>query len=158
MEEIGRKKMSNLTLDYTPGRDSCAFYIAEVIPGSGSDYNTLNLHVSTDCCQTFTTYSYLLSPDVGLKDNEVDKGGLSVSPNPASQWVSIGYTLKHSGKAAIAIFTSDGIKADGFETNYQSAGSRTLTYDCTKLKPGFYTIVLTSTDGLMKSGKMVISR
>jgi hypothetical protein len=140
----------------TAGRSPCSYYIAALVPTTGSEYYTLNLYSSNDCGQTFSHYSYLLTPDVGIKDEE--KSGFNVSPNPASGLVSLTYALEKAGNITIGIYSMEGKLLDKINTEQQKPGSNTIEYNCYKLRSGFYQVVLTSENGIKKTGKLVIAR
>lgn len=142
---------------FTAARDSCKFYIVDRWWNGEPDY-TLNIYVSTDCGESYTKYTYMLPTYVGIAESKKAISNLAFSPNPAKDFVSIGYKQDKPGKITLRFYSNDGKLVDNFTTEKQNQGEQSLNYQCGKLKPGIYSIVIQNAGGETQTGKFVVTK
>jgi hypothetical protein len=145
-------------LSFTAGRGVCKFYIAIVTTTPGSTYNTLTILYSDDCAEAFAPYYHLLSPDVGIEENKILPSILSVSPNPASETVTITYELRKPGNVRLEIFSPEGRKVKVVNEGYKARGKNSCQLICSNLSPGIYNLVLKTEQEVSTSTRLVIIR
>jgi len=143
---------------FTAGRGSCTFYIANLKTTPNSTYYTLQILSSADCGETFTTYEYLLTPDVGLKnDIKASVSQVRISPNPASDKITLNCMIAAPTDITIAVYNSLGkcvVQTASKKEN--SDFERTINIE--SLPPGFYSIQMKSKESTLVTGKFIISR
>lgn len=143
---------------FTAGRGSCKFYIANLLTVSNSVYYKLQIQFSSDCGETFTTYEYMLTPDVGLQKNAfagVNK--VTITPNPASQKITLNYPVAKSSEIEIVIYNSLGQCVLYLAPSWE-ADNIEKTINIENLKQGLYSIQLQSAGSIIATGKFIISR
>ncbi|HNX90100.1 MAG TPA: T9SS type A sorting domain-containing protein [Paludibacteraceae bacterium] len=145
-------------LSFTAGRGACKFYIAIVTTTPGSTYNTLTILYSDDCAEAFAPYYHLLSPDVGINENDVLPSVLSVSPNPASEIATITYKLRKPGNVQLEIFSPEGRKVKVINEGYKARGKNSCQLISSNLSPGIYNIVLKMEREVLTSTRFVVIR
>lgn len=143
---------------FTAGRGACKFYIAVVKTTPGSPYETLTILYSDDCADTFIPYYHLMSPDVGINENDILPSVLSVSPNPASEIATITYELRKPGKVQIEIFSSEGRKVKVINEGCKTEGKNSCQLICSNLSPGIYSIILQTEQEVLASTRFVVIR
>jgi len=144
--------------EFTAGRGSCKFYIANLLTVSGSAYYKLQIQFSADCGETFTTYEHMLTPDVGLPEKALaGVNKVTITPNPASQLITLSCQLAKSSEMEIAVYNSTG-QCVLRTTSSWEAGYIEKTINIESLKQGFYSIQLQSEGSTFASGKFIISR
>lgn len=143
---------------FTAGRSTCKFYIANLQSVSGSTYYKLQILFSSDCGETFSTYEHLLTPDVGLKEDVMEGlNKVNISPNPASQMISISYQIAKPAEIEIEIYNSLG-KCVFHTVPSWEASSFEKSINIENLKQGFYSVQLQSGGSTNATGKFIISR
>ena len=95
--------------DFTAGRDSCSFYYFDITMGYNEIPTKLSVFYSADCGETFTTYEHMLTPDVGLQENALaGVNKITITPNPASQQITLSCPFAKSSEMEIAVYNSTG--------------------------------------------------
>jgi hypothetical protein len=142
---------------FTAGRGNCKFYVASTKNYPGELYNTLQIMYSSDCGETFTTYEYLLSPDVAVK--QISEGNFSeieISPNPASDKIKVNSRLTEPSKCSICIYNSSGsIVMQKPEREY--TGEIREEIDVQKLTNGIYYLAINSLNQTFKPVKFIVN-
>jgi len=134
---------------FTAGRGLCKFYIANLNPTPGSQYNTLQIYSSSDCGVTFTLKEYQLTPDVGLPET-LSKSQVLISPNPSTNKISI--ECKNTvGEISIEILDGEGRQVMG--KNYPN--QEIIDIDISSLKAGIYLLKMHSKNRV-EASKLVI--
>ena len=143
---------------FTAGRGSCKFYIANLLPVSGSAYYKLQIQFSSDCGETFTAFEHMLTPDVGVKESTVAGfNAVTISPNPASKLINLSCPIATSSEIEIVIFNSLG-KSVLSATSSPEAGHIEKTINIESLKQGLYSVQLQSGGATFATGKFIITR
>jgi len=144
--------------EFTAGRGSCKFYIANLLTVSGSAYYKLQIQFSADCGETFTTYEHMLTPDVGLQENALaGVNKITITPNPASQQITLSCPFVKSSEMEIAVYNSTG-QCVLRTTSTQKVGYIEKTINIESLKQGLYSAQLQSGGSTVASGKFIITR
>jgi aminopeptidase N len=81
----------------------------------------------------------------------------SIAPNPGKDKVEINYNLEKPTEVKLTVYNMTGSKVSALNQGLQIPGDHSLTMDVSALKPGVYTCVLQTTDGV-NSAKMIIAR
>ena len=135
---------------FTAGRGLCKFYIANLNPSPGSQYNTLQIYSSSDCGVTFNLKEYQLTPDVGLPETPSSKSQILISPNPATNKISI--ECKDTvGEISIEILDVQGRQV--MENKYSN--QEIIDMDISTLKAGIYLLKMHSKNRI-EASKLVI--
>lgn len=143
---------------FTAGRGSCKFYIANLLTVSNSVYYKLQIQFSFDCGETFTTYEHILTPDVGIKEKvEAELNKVIISPNPASQKITLSCPVAKSAEIEIVIYNSLGKCVLHTDPSWE-AGSIEKTINIEDLKQGLYSVQIQSAGSTIATGKFIISR
>jgi uncharacterized protein (DUF2141 family) len=100
----------------------------------------------------------MLPTYVGIAESKKAISNLAFSPNPAKDFVSIGYKQDKPGKITLRFYSNDGKLVDNFTTETQNQGEQSLNYQCGKLKPGIYSIVIQDASGETETGKFVVTK
>lgn len=152
-----KKRMPNSTRydpKFTPGRGNCKFYIADY-SWNGEPYYTLKVYVSTDCGETYSSYTHLLPSFVGTKKAENAEYDFTISRNPVTDQFSLTYNLSSAEKISVQLFTMEGKLIEKLVNENQSPGLHSIEYNCSKLQCGIYALVLSSEKGIIKTNKLV---
>lgn len=136
---------------FTAGRGLCKFYITNLNPTPGTQYNTLQIYTSSDCGETFTLHEYQLTPDVGLPEEiPTSKSQILISPNPATNKINI-VCQNTLGELCIEILNVQGEQV--MMNNYHN--QEIIEMDISKLKAGIYLLNMHSKNRI-ETSKLVI--
>ncbi len=72
------------------------------------------------------------------------KNKLRIWPNPSSTTTSISYELDKAGKTNYYIYDIQGKKVKSTQITDCKAGTNTISFECNNMKPGIYSVFLTS--------------
>ncbi len=153
------KVFDSVKQQFTAGRGTCKFYIANLQEVSGSNYYKLQILFSSDCGETFTTYEHLLTPDVGTKTEIAGaKNMMQLSPNPASDHTEISCNLVKSSMISVEVYNSLGRCVLRTIPEWQHPGEFVKTMDVKDLANGFYSVQILAGGETITTGKLIISR
>lgn len=143
---------------FTAGRSDCSFYISNAYYSSTPPGIILEIYATTNCGATYVKYTHDLSLLTGIKNN-IKKGPdqLSIAPNPASEKVTVSYTLSIPAKVSFNIYNSLGQCVLNTTPSWE-AGSIKKTISIENLKQGFYSVQIQSEGSVIATGKFIISR
>lgn len=139
---------------FTAGRASCSFYIAHSHLNAGDDYNTLYIEYSNDCGATFTTYSYLMTPDVANEKPDKAESFATVTPNPAADNVAIQFA-NIAKQVKIKILSTEGKEVSVYDN---INGNKNFNISVNGLSSGVYLVQFLQDGTLKQVSKLIVAR
>jgi hypothetical protein len=100
--------------------------------------------------------SALAKNAMGAVPNSVSLG--QNYPNPFTRNTSIEYTLPYSEEVTLTVYSLAGQKVVTLTEGTQSAGSHQVTFDATQLSDGAYFYSLRTSDGTVKTMRMIVNK
>jgi hypothetical protein len=136
--------------DFTAGRENCSFYYIDYNMDYDNNPAKLSVFYSSDCGKSFTENVFMLTPDVGLKEQNKPNEFISLSPNPATIKVTVeGNYIRED--LSIEIFNLQGEKV----LNNKYKNRPIIDLDISTLKAGIY-IVKVRTKKKIETSKLVV--
>jgi len=131
----------------TPSTAPFSFLWTAPASGTGyiyTDVNGVNLDATTGGDQVSNVFSYVLTSSVaGIQTHQNNDINLSVFPNPATDRVSIAYTLKDKGVVSVKLYTMNGVYVADLVNETQGVGIQSTTANLpASLAKGLYMVKL----------------
>jgi len=156
--QFNMPQFQSVDTKFTAGRGDCTFYISNAYFYSIPTDMILDIYASSDCGATFTKYTHMLPPGVGINENQkTGHAKLNITPNPASEKTTLSYTLAIPAKISVNIYNSLGkCVLQTNPTMEQPGFSKTINIE--GLPNGIYSVQLMEDGKIAASGKLVVSR
>lgn len=138
---------------FTAGRAPCSFYIAHSHLNDGDEYNTLYIKYSNDCGATFTTYTYLMTPDVANKKPDKAESFASVLPNPANDVVQVQFATD-TRDVSIKILNPEGKSVESFD---KISSAKNFSFGVSSLPAGIYFVQFYENKTLKQTSKLIVT-
>ena len=120
---------------------------------STNDENTLIIHSATIANQFYQEWSARWNVATGIAEGAVGIDDLGLWPNPATDQLSVRYTMEQGGPVSLII--SDALGRTVLErTSMNGAGTNTAMLDLSSLKEGAYTLSITG-NGVRTAARFV---
>lgn len=139
---------------FTAGRAPCSFYIAHSHLNAGDDYSTLYIEYSNDCGATFTTYSYLMTPDVANEKPDKAETFATITPNPATDKVTIQFANK-AKQVKIKLLSTEGKEVSVYDN---INGNKNFNIILNGLSAGVYLVQFIQDGTLKQVSKLIIQK
>ena len=111
----------------------------------GSNWTIFNEDSSPmDTGETFNVLVASAPTNTGIANLMPDQMGFKVYPNPASEQVTINYTLNGNSDVSIKLYAADGREIKTVYQGNEGKGYYTLQHNTTELQPGSYYMVLST--------------
>lgn len=100
--------------------------------------------------------SFTIFPLSVNDENEVIHTGMTLSPNPTSQWTSVKFSLKQESSVTIDILSLDGVTVRQMTLENLPVMNHTIAIDNTSLPSGLYTIRIQAGNATIASQLSII--
>jgi hypothetical protein len=155
---------SNIAADYTTidnpltnGNSSAVLIVTHSFSGGLYDTVPLGVYYNGSKWAIFhedqspmvpgQTYNVLVASApvaTGISNIPASQMGFKVSPNPASDNISINYTTAGNADVSIKLYATDGRDLGAVYQGKDASGSHTLSHNVSGLQPGSYYLVLST--------------
>jgi photosystem II stability/assembly factor-like uncharacterized protein len=133
--------------NYNDGMPGCTVF------GFAKDSNGI-VYVATDK----GIYKTYINNDVEENETVNNPIKMIISPNPASDKITMEFVSDNTGKMEISIHNIYGAIQKKYDVSYPVIGHNSLTVDIRDLQPGVYVCSVISKNGLIMTGKFTVVR
>lgn len=154
-----RFEASSSYTEFSGGRESCSFYVANWKFDQQLQRQVLQVYYSADCGQTFTLYEHDLNEEVSIGEEPVNEPeNLAISPNPARINATVSIGEAKPGLLYIEVFNSLGKCVIKTAPEWWPAGGFSETVNLQGLTSGIYSVRLFCNGQKLSEGKLLIAR